>query len=49
MCYKTAADVDDGFGDRTPACREYTHPRADADSRSYAAIPERTLIGRTIS
>ena len=23
-CYKTVADVDDGFGDRTPACRENT-------------------------
>ena len=30
MCHKTIADVDDGFGDRTPACREYTHPRADS-------------------
>ena len=24
MCYKTIPDVDDGFGDRTSACREYT-------------------------
>ena len=23
-CCRTVADVDDGFGDRTPACREYT-------------------------
>ena len=23
MCYTTVADADDGFGDRTPACREY--------------------------
>ena len=23
MCYKTVLDVDDCFGDRTPACREY--------------------------
>ena len=45
MCYKTIADVDDGFGDRTPACREYTHPCADSDSRIYAAIPGRTFIG----
>ena len=29
------ADVDDGFGDRTPASREYTHPRAASDSRIY--------------
>ena len=24
MSYRTIPDVDDGFGDRTPACREYT-------------------------
>ena len=34
-----------GFGDRTPACREYTHPRADSHSRVHASIPERTVIG----
>ena len=34
MCYKTIADVDDGFGDRTPACREFGHPRAELDSRT---------------
>ena len=45
MWYTTVADVDDGFGDRTPACREYTRPRADSDSRIYAAIPGRTFIG----
>ena len=45
MNYKTIADVDDGFGDRTPACRECTHPCADSDSRIYAAIPGRTIIG----
>ena len=28
MCHNTVADVDDGFGDRTPACRQYSHPRA---------------------
>ena len=31
------------FGDRTPACREFSRPRADADSRIYAAIG-RTFI-----
>ena len=45
ICYKTVADVDDGFGDRTPACREFSHPRAESDSRIYAAIPERTIFG----
>ena len=45
MCYKTIADVDDCSGDRTPACREYGHPRADSDSRIYASIPARTLVG----
>ena len=34
--------------DRTPACREYAHPRADKDSRAYAAIPWRTWIGPVI-
>ena len=41
MHYRTIADVDDGFG----ACREHAHPRADSDSRIYAAIPGRTVIG----
>ena len=45
MSYKTIPDVDDGFGDRTLACREYTLPRADSDSRIYAAIPGQTTIG----
>ena len=48
MCNKTIADVDDGFGDRAPACREYTLPRADSDSRICAAIPGSTLIGPVI-
>ena len=45
MFCKTVADVDNGFGDRTPACREYTHPREDKHFRIYVAIPERTVIG----
>ena len=36
---------DDGFGDRTPACREYTLPREDQNSRNYATIPGQTTIG----
>ena len=44
MCYYTVADVD-GFGDRTPACREFSHTRAGSDSRIYVAIAERTTIG----
>ena len=49
MCHKTIADVDDGFGDRTPARREYTHhPRADSDSRIYASITGRTIIGPVV-
>ena len=43
--YRTALDVDDGFGDRTPACREYTGPRGDSDSRIFTAIKQRTIIG----
>ena len=45
MCYKTIPDVDEGFGDRTPACREWTLLRADSDSTIYAGIPGQTLIG----
>ena len=48
MCHKTVADVDDGFGDQTPARRECTHPRAVSDSRIYAASPGRTIIGPVI-
>ena len=43
--YKTIPDVHDGFGDRTPACREHTLPRADSDSRIFSAIPGQTIIG----
>ena len=48
MCYKTVTSVDDGFGGRTPSCREYTHPRADSNARIYAAIPERKTIGAVL-
>ena len=43
--YKTIPDVDDGFGDRTPACREHTLPRAHKNSRFFATIPGQTIIG----
>ena len=46
-CYKTIADVSDGFGDRTPASREHTHP-PDPYSIASAAIPGRTIIGPVI-
>ena len=45
---KTIPDADDGFGGRTPACREYTHPRDRANSRVYAAIPGNTIIGPVV-
>ena len=45
MRYKTIPDVNDGFGGRTPACREYTHPRETSKIQIYAAIPGNTLIG----
>ena len=48
MRNKTIAYVDDGFGDRTPACREYAHTRADSDSGNYAAIQRRSIIGPVI-
>ena len=43
--YRTALDVDDGFEDRTLVSREYTSLRADSDSRIFAAIKQRTIIG----
>ena len=42
--YRTALDVDDGFGHRTLVCREYTSTRADSDSTIFAAIKQRTII-----
>ena len=42
---KTIPDVDDGFGGRTPACKEYTHLREQGNFRIYAAIPGNTIIG----
>ena len=45
MSYKTLLHVDDGFGDRTPACRENTLLREDQNSRICATIPGQTTIG----
>ena len=45
MSDKSVPDVDDGFGVRAPACREYTLPREDQSSRFYATIPGQTIIG----
>ena len=46
VCYTTVTDVDDGFGDRTRAGKEYTttHFRVVSDSKIYAAIPGRIMI-----
>ena len=41
----TIPDVDDGFGDRTPACRKYTLLRENSDSRVYATTLGPTFIG----
>ena len=48
MSYKTIPDVDDGFGDFIPACREPTFPRTSPRSRAGAAILGGTLIGPVI-
>ena len=45
MSYKTILDVGDGFGDRTPACRENTLPREDQNSGIYATRAGQTTIG----
>ena len=49
MSYETIPDVDDGFGDRTPACREYTLLRENSDSRIHATIPGHTTIGQFLN
>ena len=48
MSNKTIPDVDGGFGDFIPVCREFSFPRADPRSRAYAAIPGGTVIGPVI-
>ena len=45
MKFKTIPDVDDGFGDFIPACREYILLRLDLNSRVFAAVPGGTVIG----
>ena len=45
MSCKTIPDVHDGFWDRNRACREYTHPREDSNSRINAMIPGQTVYG----
>ena len=48
MSHKTILDVDDCFGDRTSACRVFTPRREDPNSRIYATIPGKTLIGQVL-
>ena len=45
MSDKTIPDVDEGFGDRAPACREYTVPREDPNSIIFVTLPGQTIIG----
>ena len=42
MSCKTTPDVEDGLGDRNPACRECTLPREDSNARMNATIPGQT-------
>ena len=48
MHYKTIPDVDDGFVETIPMCREYTHLRSDGKSMCFAVIPGETVIGPVI-
>ena len=43
--YRTIQDLDDGFGDRIAACREYTFPRDDPESEIKLWIEGHTRIG----
>ena len=45
MKYKIIPDLDDGFGDIIPACREYVVLRLHLNSRLCAVIPGGTVIG----
>ena len=45
MHYRTIQDVDDGFGDRTRACRKYMLPRDDSNSVINLWIKGHTEIG----
>ena len=47
--YKTIPDVDDGFGNFTPVCRECTLPRADPRSRVFGEIRGGTVIGTVVA
>ena len=42
--HKTHPDMDYGFGDFTPSCREYSEPRGEVRSRVLGAISEGTVI-----
>ena len=48
MKYKIRPDEDDGYGQLVPLCREYTHSRANPQSRVFAGIPGRTVIGPVV-
>ena len=41
MHYKTIHDLNDGFGDRKSACREYTLPGENQNSRIFAVTPSK--------
>ena len=45
MSDKTIPDVNDGFGNRAPASREYTVPREDPNSIIFVTLPGQTIIG----
>ena len=44
MSFKTIPDVDDGCGHRTSACRDYTLPREDPNSRIYARSQDKLQL-----
>ena len=45
----TCQDVDDGSGNLTPTCREYTHPRGYSYSRCVATIKAKTTFGPVLN
>ena len=48
QCFKTIHEIDDGFGCKTGACREYTLPRDHDDSEPVEWIRGFAKIGPVI-
>ena len=48
QCFRTIHDIDDGFGEKTGACKEYTQPRDHENSEPVGWIRGFAKIGSVI-